>query len=506
MAQQLFGEEYEQEVVELRSLIDELSGPISDFHAAEVSFSVIREWFNQSARESRSSSGFLRGQLTFCSMLPMRSIPFKVVCLLGLSDGVFPKTDRYDTFDLMGAGFRAGDRSPRADDRYQFLEALLAARSHLYLSYIGQSIKTNEMIPPSVVVTEFLEVLEKGYGVRDLVVRHPLHPFSSRYFGRDTGSKLFSYNNYYCRTATAMQQGGQPAAAWWQGQLDDQKDTVSFAELRRFFDNPQKYFVKYCLGIELNIREDLPDEREMFAVTGLDKYAVEEEMLRLALAGKKGDLCQKMQTSGRWPLGVSGQLLFTEKQQEIDKFIAQIQAQQMGEKLEELPIDLALDGYRLIGTLNNLYERGIVLVRYGKLRGRDLLSGWLHHLVLERLKPALETRIVAEDTIVCFRSITSSQEQPSLLYLLDCFAGGCRAPSPLYVEPALAFARQKVSTRAIVPPIMKARQSYIDCLEKGYAPEWQLLAGDQGVADIIGAEFAQVCGEIMVPIWSAADD
>ncbi len=180
-------------LVELQAIVAELSETISPFHSGEVGFKVIREWFNQSAKESRSSSGFLRGQLTFCSMLPMRSIPFKVVCLVGLNDGVFPKNDNHDTFDLMGTDFRPGDRSPRADDRYQFLEALLAARSHLYLSYIGQSIRTNEVIPPSVVVTEFLEVLENGYGAKDIVVRHPLHPFSKKYFVMKAKQKLFSY-------------------------------------------------------------------------------------------------------------------------------------------------------------------------------------------------------------------------------------------------------------------------------------------------------------------------
>ena len=243
----------------------------------------------------------------------------------------------------------------------------------------------------------------------------------------------------------------------------------------------------------------------MFAVTGLDKYAVEEEMLRLALAGKKNDTCRKIQTRGKWPLGISGELSFSEKQQDIDQFIARVQAQEMGEKLAGLPLDLVIDGCRLVGTLNNVYEKGVMLVRYGKLRGRDLLSGWLHHLVLNRLQPLPETRIVAEDTIVCFNGTVCSEMQPSLDYLLDCYAKGCRAPSPLYVEPGFAYAKQQASARALVPPIVKARQSYTDSLEKGYELEWQLLAGDQEVEEIIGAEFAQFCGEIMGPIWSAAD-
>ncbi len=506
LVQQLFGEEYEQELVELRGLVDELAGPISDFHSGEVGFSVIREWFNQSAKESRSSTGFLRGQLTFCSMLPMRSIPFKVVCLIGLCDGVFPKTDRYDTFDLMGMNFRAGDRSPRADDRYQFLEALLAARSHLYLSYIGQSIKTNETIPPSVVVTEFLEVLETGYGVRDIVVKHPLHPFSSRYFGPDRAPGMFSYDNYYCRTAAAMQQGGQPAAAWWQGQLDEKKDTIHFADLLRFFNNPQKFFIKDCLGIRLDTGEDLPDDREMFTVAGLEKYAVEEEMIRLELAGgEKGNICKKLQNRGQWPLGTSGELAFAEKQKSIEGFVSRIRAQQMGEKLDELPLDLTIGSSRLLGTLTNIYEQGAMLVRYGKLRGRDLLSGWLHHLVLNCLQPSTETRIVAEDDIISFSAINDSNGQPYLECLLECFAKGCRAPSSLYVEPGFVYAKQMASDRISIPPIVKARQLYTQYLEKGFEPEWQLLLGDQAIAVILADEFEQLCQEIMCPVWRAAN-
>lgn len=503
--QQLFGEEYEQELVELRSLIAELAGPISVFHAGTVGFPVIREWFNQSAKESRSSTGFLRGQLTFCSMLPMRSIPFKVVCLIGLNDGVFPKTDRYDTFDLMGTDFRQGDRSPRADDRYQFLEALLAARSHLYLSSIGQSIKTNEMIPPSVVVTELLEVLENGYGVRDIVVRHPLHPFSSRYFGQDSDRKLFSYDGYSCKTAAALQKGARPAAAWWQGQLDEQKDRVAFAEVLRFYTNPQKFFIKNCLGINLATGADLPDDREIFAVAGLDKYAVEEEMIRLERTGKVGDICKKMQNRGQWPLGTSGELAFIEKQHRIKEFVGRVQAQPMGERLADVPLDLAIGRHRLFGVLTNIYENGVMLLRYGKLRGRDLLSGWLHHLVRGHLQPPAETRIVAEDALVCFGGAELSQGQPDLEYLLDIFAEGCRTPSLLYIEPAFVYARQQASARAGIAPIDKARQALIHSLEKGFEPEWQLLLGGQKIEVILGDDFVQLCRAILCPIWRAAD-
>jgi exodeoxyribonuclease V gamma subunit len=503
IVQQLFGDEYEQELVELRALVGELADSISPFHSGEVEFKVICEWLTQSAKESRSSTGFLRGQLTFCSMLPMRSIPFKVVCLIGLCDGVFPKNDNHDTFDLMGTDFRPGDRSPRADDRYQFMEALLAARSCLYLSYIGQSIRTNEVIPPSVVITEFLEVLENGYGVEDIVVRHPLHPFSRKYFGTDGDHRLFSYDSYSCKTAEILQRGVQPAADWWQGALAEKIDKVFLGDLLCFYLNPQKYFIKDRLGIRLDTGEDLPDDREMFEVSGLDKYFVEEQMIRSELAGKSGDLIKRIQTRGQWPLGTSGRLAFEEKRAGVETFIEKVHEQGMGVRRNDLPLELVLGNYRLCGTLSNLYDNGIMLVRFGKLRGRDLLSGWIHHLVLGCLVPSAKTRIVAMDTIVGFSGADCG---PDLGVLLSHYEEGCRAPSQFFIEPAFAYSRQLANDRSRTPPLDKALQILTTRLQNGYEPEWELLLGSSGEDIGLGAEFERLCHEIMCPIWSAADE
>ena len=167
-------------------------------------------------------------------MLPMRSIPFKVVCLLGLNDGRFPKTDHRSTFDLMNREFRPGDRSARDDDRYQFLEAVLAARSTLYLSYIGQSIRSNENIPPSVIVAEFLDILSALYGVEDAVTEHPLHPFNKKYFIKSKESRLFSYNQYYCKTAENLQNGQLSLEPWWRGKLEADIEQIDFDDLLGF--------------------------------------------------------------------------------------------------------------------------------------------------------------------------------------------------------------------------------------------------------------------------------
>lgn len=499
--QQLFGEAEEQPLAELQAILAEPAERAAAFHGSSVGFAVIREWLTQSAKESRSSSGFLRGQLTFCSMLPMRSIPFRVVCLLGLGDGIFPKNDNHDTFDLMAGDFRPGDRSPRADDRYQFLEALLAARSHLYLSYVGQSIRTGDPIPPSVVVTEFLELLETSYGVSDIVARHPLHPFSGRYFSGDE-ARLFSYDDYYCRTAHVLQQGPQAREQWWHGRTEDEATTVALADLLRFFVHPQKFFVIDRLGIRLNLQEEVPDEREMFAPGGLDRYGVGQELVESGRTGRTSATLAAFQNEGRWPLGTPGMVALTERQAEAERFLNRVADEEMGCELAAIPVDLEIGRFRLVGSLTGLHEQGLLLLRFGNLRGRDVLAGWIHHLVISLLQPGTVTRIVAGDTIVVFTGVEGG---PGLDRLLALFAEGCRRPLPLFIEPALAYARQDANGRAKTSPEEKAGLVYRGRLENGYEPEWRLLYGNATPAEVLDEEFFQFCRELMCSIWRMAD-
>ncbi|TBV82217.1 MAG: exodeoxyribonuclease V subunit gamma [Desulfobulbaceae bacterium] len=179
--------------------------------------------------EAGSTAGFLDGGLTFCAMLPMRTIPFAVICLLGMNDGAFPRRETHSGFDLVANDPRPGDRSRRHDDRYLFLESLLAARRKLYISYVGYSLKDHRRLPPAVPVNELLDCLalmtateseveaRAGAGVgagseheagdeanvaqcelarRQFVVEHPLQPFSPRYFQAGAGP-LFTFATEY---------------------------------------------------------------------------------------------------------------------------------------------------------------------------------------------------------------------------------------------------------------------------------------------------------------------
>ena len=112
----------------------------------EVEFEVVMAELDKAGQTDSLSSGFMAGGVTFCEMLPMRAVPFKVVCLLGMNDGAYPRPTAVPAFDLIAANPRLGDRSRRKDDRYLFLESILSARKCLYLSYVGQSVRDGSLL------------------------------------------------------------------------------------------------------------------------------------------------------------------------------------------------------------------------------------------------------------------------------------------------------------------------------------------------------------------------
>ena len=498
----LFGTRGEQDSLELRTLIADFDEKISVFHQHGLSFEVVADYLRKLTLETRSSSGFLRGQLMFCSMLPMRSIPFKVVCLIGLNDGVFPKNDNRDTFDLMSASFRPGDRSPRSDDRYQFLEAILAARSHLILSYIGQSVKTHEPIPPSVVVTEFVELIEHFYGVADIVISQPLHAFSASYFRTDRNERLVSHNEYSFRTAQALQAGEDESLPWWNGQLPIPDDgVIAVASLLSFWKNPQKYFVRSSLGIILDGGSELPEDRELFEVRGLDKYWADEFILSRVLDRTPPEY-RELRARGMWPLGTVGELSFAARMREIQDLAEKIQTLNFGVRLDDLMLDIDTAQGSIRGGLTSVYEKGLLLVRNGDLRGRDVLAGWVQHLLLSAVndKEKSCTVIASPNETITFSEIPESADLDTFLRY---FQTGSLMPSLIFPDAAMIYVQQKNNPRSRKTPLQAAHDYLDKRFGKGFESEWELLFGScDGLLDC--DEFIAFCENTMGAIMNSA--
>ncbi|MBF0376354.1 MAG: exodeoxyribonuclease V subunit gamma [Desulfamplus sp.] len=153
-------------VQQIRDTLSELKNmeAITEFNS-KIESKVIKSWCDKAIGKEYRDSNFLNGGVTFCAMLPMRSIPAKVICIIGLNDGIFPRVETPPNFDLIKQSPRRGDRSLRNEDRYLFLETIISARERLYLSYTGQGIEDNSVIPPSVVVSELMDYLDQSFVV-----------------------------------------------------------------------------------------------------------------------------------------------------------------------------------------------------------------------------------------------------------------------------------------------------------------------------------------------------
>ncbi len=497
----LFADDDSADLLNLQETLASLGEKYSGYHAEEVSFEVVRQWFAYEA-ETTSTIGFLRGRLTFCSMLPMRSIPFKIICLLGLNDGEFPKQDRFLPFDLLSQSYEKGDRSQRADDRYQFLEAILAAREKLYISYIGQSIRTNEEIPPSPVVSELLEAVEETYG-EIMVVKQPLQPFDEAYFAG--GSELFSHDQYYCRTARALRSAPDAVTEpWFMEAIEAEVETnLTLAELSSFITNPQRYFVRNILNMKLQTAAELLDDHEPFTVDGLTRYQVNQQVVQELLDGRSmPGLLAELQQQQLWPLGYPGQIRFETLYAEIDVFVERVRTVEPGKRLQSCQFDIGAGPYRLSGSLDHLYEGGQLIYRYAPLTGRDLLLGWLLHLLGKAVlaEPAA-TRIIATDAYVAMGAQIGDEDD--LHRLLDLYRNGCSSPSKLYVDPAFAYCLQVVSNRGKgkKEPLQKAVEDLQKKISKGYAPELDILFPEPDARTLLDDEFEQLSRDLLLNLW-----
>ncbi len=289
---ELFVETDDTERALLAALNDALTAWLQACDAAGFSdalpLAVAREAWLDGVDEPGVSRRFKAGGVTFCTLLPLRAIPFQVVCLLGMNDGDYPRRGSRSDFDLMAlpGQARPGDRSRRDDDRQLMLDAVLSARRVLYISWAGRSQRDNQPQPPSTLVAQLRDYLHSGWGGEVLAQRtteHPLQPFSRRYFepgvGDDPG-RLFTYAAEW-RTA---HEDALPTPAAEPPSPDDAADgagrELTVQMLVAFVRNPVRAFFRQRLQVVFDEMDTAAEDDENFASQGLDRWALIDEVLR----------------------------------------------------------------------------------------------------------------------------------------------------------------------------------------------------------------------------------
>ena len=360
----------------------------------EVTPAVMLSWLRARLEQQEQGLGFMTGGITFCAMLPMRSIPFRIVVLIGMNDSAFPRQSRAPGFDLIAREPQKGDRSLRNEDRYLFLESILSARDLLYISYVGQSIKDNSELPPSVLVSELLDAVRRGFSLPDgdpvekhLVVHHRLQAFNRAYFS--ASSPLFSYSKENYLALVEKERPATPYRPFMSAPLDEppgEWKTVSLQQLLRFYDNPAGFFLEQRLGIRLEGTVEPLEDREPFAVQGLELYSLKQELLEVVLqGGEPQELLPLYRSRGVLPPARHGELLFRKILDEVQEFAATVQTKTTGRgALPPLEVDLQLGGFRLTGQLGRVWPQSLLHYRLAKLKMKDQMRGWIEHLVLNQ--------------------------------------------------------------------------------------------------------------------------
>jgi exodeoxyribonuclease V gamma subunit len=448
------GEDEEGEVAAIRLAIVNLGEDATRAgFAGPVSLAVARAALQTSVEAGQGGGRFLTGRVTFCAMVPMRSLPFKLVCLVGMNDGSYPRSRRAPGFDLMSQEARPGDRSRRDDDRYLFLEAILSARDVLYLSYVGQSVRDNSPLPPSVLVSDLLDYVDRGFVsaedaevLRDCIVtRHPLHAFSPRYFGRDV--RLFSFSEELCEASRQRRRVPGTEVPFIAAPLPEpgpELRTVDLGRLIRFFQHPIKHFVRERLRIHLDEQEEIVESREPFVLEGLGAYGLRQDLLDLALAGcPPAEALPIIRAGGRLPEGRVGEMHFAEQAERVVAFVRELERHLPADRLEPIPVDLGLGPVRLVGWLSGVSAQGLLDYRPTTPKPKDWIALWLRHLLLNALRPAGIARTsvwLGDGEAIQLRPVDDAGSH--LARMAAAYWEGLRRPLPLFPRTSFAFAER----------------------------------------------------------------
>lgn len=416
----------------------------------KVSLPVIRAWLNHHLEEEHAPGGFITGRTTFCAMLPMRSIPFKVICLIGLHDGAYPRSYKAPGFDLIAAKPRRGDRSRRNDDRYLFLESLLSARWCFYLSYAGQSIQDNSERPPSVLISELLDYIRQSFRlesgkavIEHLVNKHPLQAFSPRYFDmRDP--RLFSYAEEYCQVGEVLSHDRRQNTAFMTTPLPPEENEWHYLELRtlmRFFANPARFLLHERLKIELDAYHDPAEEAEAFSLSGLERYGLNRYVLEHLLSGEaeKDDIYAMIKASGELPPGEVGAAFYAVLHANMRYFSQQLHPW-LGQNTAppaRLQGEINLGGIHVYGHTNQ--PAGTALLRYrpAKAKPNDLLGTWVQHLFFNATNTPCDSVYFGTDKGFRFRPPADSTKL--LSGLLHFYRSGVNQPVLFFPQTSYVY-------------------------------------------------------------------
>jgi exodeoxyribonuclease V gamma subunit len=419
-------------------------------------------------------------------------VPHRVVCLLGLDDGVFPRQTGRDGDDIIGRHPQIGDRDARIEDRQLLLDALLAATEQLVITYAGRDERTNAERPPAVPIGELLDVIDRSVHRPDgsteartqVVVHHPLQPFDGRNFtaGALVADRVWSFDPVALDGARSLAQQCVETPVFLSGPLPRSRQSlVELDQLVRFAQHPVNAFLRQRLQITLGDRSDDVTDAVPIELDALEQWGVGQRLLDARLAGIAAQAAVNAEAArGLLPPGdLAGPVL--DRVSPIVDGLVQASESIVGGSGEvgSSEVNVALpDGRRLVGTVAGVSDSLLRSVTYSRVGPKHRLAAWVRYLALTATHPErpLEAVTIGRDRsdaprgcqvtvarVAAFAGDADERRTWALGHLTDLIAlydlGMC-APLPLYCQTSAAYAEGRRQGLTTILAARKAQQAW----------------------------------------------
>jgi exodeoxyribonuclease V gamma subunit len=334
---------------------------------------------------------FRTGAITMCTLVPMRAVPHRVVCILGLDDGVFPRASRTDGDDLLQRVPLVGDRDPRTEDRQLLLDAVLAAEEVLVLTYTGHDERTNEERAPSVPLIELLDVVGA-----DVVTHHPLQPFDPDAFD---DAEPWSFDPVQLAGARAVVAERVPPPPFLPAALAPREETsVGLDELVRFVQDPLRELLRQRFGLSTWENDDQVPDGIAIELDNLQRWAVGQRILRQLLAGVDLDAAVRAEiASGTLPPGELRHRLLAEVANSAEAIHRLAVDEGVAGPPTSIEVDVDADlvesgggRVRVLGTVPGVRGDTVAEVSFSSLSPKTRLALWVRLLAVSAARPERE--------------------------------------------------------------------------------------------------------------------
>ena len=474
--------------------------------SAPLELADVRVLLADRLRGRPTRANFRTGHLTVCTLVPMRSVPHRVVCILGLDDGEFPRRARRDGDDLMLAEPQVGDRDPRAEDRQMLLDALLAATERLIVTYTANDERTNLPRPPAVPVGELLDAVERtvsrdgGLARAQVVTHHPLQPFDPRNFtaGTFVPRRPWGFDPQALAGARALTGERAPREPFIAGPLPKRDDAlVELSDLIRFVEHPVRALLRDRLGISVSEFYDEVQDSMPVELDALETWGVGQRLLEGVLDGAELKACMQAEIArGALPPGELARPTLARIGAVVEQLAEAARGLEADQSPDSLDVNVGLpDGRTLAGTVTGVCGDTIRAISYSRVRPRDRLRAWVKLLALSAARPErpFESVVIGRARADArWANVTAARIAPlagdapwrqriateQLGLLIDLYERGMREPLPIACDTSAAYAQAVASGEDGPAAAREAWETVFRFDKEDRQPEHVLVHGD----------------------------